>query len=576
MATEIRFNSYGIPHIVEFGNVKFRARSSSRSRSCTSTLDDDHPTSTYERSVSSLGTVATASSETLAQPDDDGAGTAGLFIQFAASTRPYRKMSEGRVRRLKRRIAKAVMAAGMDSSPTSEKANPIEVARLSRLSCGSIESTDSVPEDDGAALFRGTYGQVTTALQAAGLITIPCRDVGVDSGDDFDGVVELNFVFVSCSSARSRPARRSGYTEPKFEHGVCTPYSHFTRPDVHVLQSGGCASRSRVLTDPYQRSHCQSYAATPMLETLVITDPSMATQLNETMGPAFIGVVFALAYYPNDKLFLKLLFLWYWLVTNHAKLDGLGSLPGTFTAEFFLASLTVFVVQCHFIMTIWKLLTDRWFQMPLTSVMVLLAAVSFGGGIVTVYRVTIDTTTTAAVIHATIPASMQTVTAFVTDIYITASLCWILRGRKTGYKRTETLITTLTIYAIHRGVFTGIIQLAHFATYISTIHSRTLYWMLWHIPGSKIYVNSLLAVLNVRHSLLRDAVEEETHNSVEAFPLGTVTTLGRPFHSRAAARPNTSQTQIMLTKEVVRDDGVTITHDRPRGNEDFGQKHSPW
>lgn len=36
---------------------------------------------------------------------------------------------------------------------------------------------------------------------------------------------------------------------------------------------------------------------------------------------------------------------------------------------------------------------------------------------------------------AQIPASIQTVTAFVADAYITISLCVILWGRKTGFEK---------------------------------------------------------------------------------------------------------------------------------------------
>ncbi|KAH9936972.1 uncharacterized protein B0H18DRAFT_182832 [Fomitopsis serialis] len=247
--------------------------------------------------------------------------------------------------------------------------------------------------------------------------------------------------------------------------------------------------------------------------------------LNDTMGCTFIGVFFSLALYgascaqtifyfyeyPADKMRVKSLvtilwvldtartildicYLWYWLIAHHADVTGLSVLPDTFTAEFFISALTVFIVQCYFISTIWRLLSQKWYQWLLTSVVVLLAVVSFVGGIVTVYRINLDTHATAAVLDSTIPASIQTVVAFVADAYITVSLCAILWNQKTGFKRTETLITTLIVYSIHRGIFTGLIQLAHFTTYISTIHSSSLYWMLWHIPGSGIYVNSLLAV----------------------------------------------------------------------------------
>ncbi|TFY53854.1 hypothetical protein EVJ58_g9208 [Rhodofomes roseus] len=298
--------------------------------------------------------------------------------------------------------------------------------------------------------------------------------------------------------------------------------------------------------------------------------------LNDTMGCTFIGVLFALGLYgascaqtifyyheyPKDHIRLKALtvrwlysgvyaspngtaipsdlrnrlldtastildicFLWYWLITYHSDTGGLSVLPDAFTAEFFLASLTVCIA-------------------------------------------------TAAVVASTVPASIQTVTAFVADAYITTSLCVILWGRKTGFKRTEVLITTLIVYAIHRGIFTGLIQLAHFTTYISTIHSDSLYWMLWHIPGSKIYVNSLLAVLNVRHQLREGPPEAEY--SLDVFSLdstpGQSVSVSRR-RSRATLNKTTqSRTHIMLTREVVRDDGERTRVPSPINETDVGDK----
>ncbi|KZT72865.1 hypothetical protein DAEQUDRAFT_722484 [Daedalea quercina L-15889] len=221
-------------------------------------------------------------------------------------------------------------------------------------------------------------------------------------------------------------------------------------------------------------------------------------------------------------------------------------------------------------------------QWPLTSVMVLLAMMSFVGGIVTVYRVNQNTLATAAVIDATIPASIQTVTAFVTDVYITLSLCVILWSRMTGFRRTETMISALMNYAIQRGIFTALIQLAHFTTYISTIHTTSLYWMLWHVPGSKIYVNSLLAVINVRHQL-REGPSDPEYSldmfSVEERP-GQAASISRR-KSKARKRKSTqSPTHIMFTREVVRDDGertaVTPIKEDDGGRRKVSASESSW
>lgn len=200
MAPEIKFNAFGIPYIVEFKNISFRARSRSRSRTpprrttivdrdsrCFSFIVVDRPPSFDDvvTDTASIASIATASSQTLAYPGEDTGEGEGLFIQFATHCGMHQKLSAMQLWRLKQRIATAVIAAGMDASPGTEKTDPMPaIPTLSRISYGSIRSDGSAPapDDSPGALFRGTYGQVMTALQAAGLIVTPCKESGFDQG----------------------------------------------------------------------------------------------------------------------------------------------------------------------------------------------------------------------------------------------------------------------------------------------------------------------------------------------------------------------------------------------------------
>ncbi|KAI0931541.1 hypothetical protein AcW1_001083 [Taiwanofungus camphoratus] len=195
MVPEIRFNSFGIPYLVEFANVRFRSpsRSSSNARSGSPSPSLNGSVYTHESGITTLASAETASSDTLACPDQERSESGGLYIQFASHPlRPPCKLSYSRVLRLKHRIAKAVLAAGMDSSPTSEVGDPMNMATLSRLSCGSINSTDDVPEDVPGSLYRGTYGQVMTALQAVGLTTTPCKETGIEQATRLGALFVVN------------------------------------------------------------------------------------------------------------------------------------------------------------------------------------------------------------------------------------------------------------------------------------------------------------------------------------------------------------------------------------------------
>ncbi|KAI9057756.1 hypothetical protein FKP32DRAFT_1681239 [Trametes sanguinea] len=232
MSPEVRFNALGIPYVVEFANVTFRApsRSSSRasSRSVVPRREADLPPLPPSRPLalrrevsSSRSTLnlrpapsrstlnsdwtlaATASSETLAcrEPEKaiDTNEDHGLYIRFASQlSQPPSKLSQSRIARLKYRIAKAVMAAGMDTSPSAELGDPMDESAHCRASISSIRSEDVETRGMPGSLFRGTYGQVMTALRAAGLTTVACKESGVQEA------TRLGALFVA------RPNERGG------------------------------------------------------------------------------------------------------------------------------------------------------------------------------------------------------------------------------------------------------------------------------------------------------------------------------------------------------------------------------
>jgi len=162
----------------------------------------------------------------------------------------------------------------------------------------------------------------------------------------------------------------------------------------------------------------------------------------------------------------------------------------------------------------------------------------------------------------TIPAALQTVSASVADIMITVSLTLILRGERTGFKNTETLVRTLTTYVVNRGILTTIMQIGQFITYVS-LPDTVLVWAVFHFPGSKIYVNSLIAVLNARHSLRnRKSTTTSGGISVSEIPLNSLGEENAQYSRYRSINPKGDrsgpQAVITLTTEVIRDDGEPV------------------
>ncbi|KAI0933758.1 hypothetical protein AcV5_005824 [Taiwanofungus camphoratus] len=334
-----------------------------------------------------------------------------------------------------------------------------------------------------------------------------------------------------------------------------------------------------------------------------MTGPNL--HLNDSMGCFFIGVFFSVAFYgttcaqliyyateyPNDRWYLKCLvafvwlldtsstilsvqIIWYYLVQGHANVITLTILPNTFVAEYAVAAIAVLLVQCYYMHNIWRLLGNRWYKAPLTAVMFILALISCACSFASVYLGAFNHRVPSIFDQTKIPASLQTVSATVTDVYITAALSWTLYGERTGFKHTETMIRKLTFYAINRGVFTAVLQVMQFITY--TALPSTLVWSIFHFPGSSVYVNCLLAVLNARHHL-RDTAKNgasrylSTGLTVEDIPLEGLTaedslrSLSQPH--RMARRAPAPHGVITLTTEVIRDEGSPEPSDEKKRRE---------
>jgi hypothetical protein len=104
------------------------------------------------------------------ESDDLNVRSGGLHVAFR-SEHPFALPRKGedtpkrRLRRVARAIADAVAAAGMIGPPK----------RAERASATSAQS-------EGNSLFRGTYGQVRTAMHEAGLYVKKCEEQGFDGG----------------------------------------------------------------------------------------------------------------------------------------------------------------------------------------------------------------------------------------------------------------------------------------------------------------------------------------------------------------------------------------------------------
>lgn len=226
--------------------------------------------------------------------------------------------------------------------------------------------------------------------------------------------------------------------------------------------------------------------------------------------------------YPKDSVRLKALVValwlldtirtilgiwcnWKWTIPIHANLQGSLGVSLSFVTDFFFEGMTILIVQIYFIGCIWRLLAvdGKRYQSPAAAIVGIVCLASFACCIATVYNIqrTLDVTT--AIRESTASGCAHILLAVIADIYIAISLVLILRRRKTGFNSTNNLVSGLMLYTIHRGIAIALVQFLEVALFAACLHAKPfkLLWLLCHYSGSKVYVNSLLALLNLRDHL---------------------------------------------------------------------------
>ncbi|KIK69632.1 hypothetical protein GYMLUDRAFT_34017 [Collybiopsis luxurians FD-317 M1] len=251
--------------------------------------------------------------------------------------------------------------------------------------------------------------------------------------------------------------------------------------------------------------------------------------MDSTYGAAFVGLIVSTSLYgatilqtylyyrnyPKDSLYIKLLVLalWfldsiqlafcatamYWyLITNFNNPPALEKLTWSMEVQTDCNGLIALLVECFFARRVWRMSSNIY----LVFIIVSLAIVHFVLGIVfTVDSFRMDTTTGFANIIWVTSTGIGSAAA--ADVIIAGALCYYLSKSRTGFKKTDSLISTLIAYSLTTGLITSLIGFIIVVTF-ATMPSKYIWLAFFWIDG-KCYVNSCLAALNSRESLREKA-----------------------------------------------------------------------
>ncbi|KAH6912971.1 hypothetical protein BKA70DRAFT_781682 [Coprinopsis sp. MPI-PUGE-AT-0042] len=144
-------------------------------------------------------------------------------------------------------------------------------------------------------------------------------------------------------------------------------------------------------------------------------------------------------------------------------------------------------------------------------------------------------------------ASIALGSGMATDALIALALCILLHQLRTGFKRSDSLINTLIIYAVNTGAVTGVVSLVTLLVY--NILPRSFYFMAFYFILHKLYAISLLCALNTRKSVKGKGTEHQepsantganTGASLQLHPRSVyiVSTEPRPGRYRRKSSPH--------------------------------------
>jgi len=139
-------------------------------------------------------------------------------------------------------------------------------------------------------------------------------------------------------------------------------------------------------------------------------------------------------------------------------------------------------------------------------------------------------------------ASIALGTGMVTDIGIAATLCILLRKLRTGFKKSDTIIDTLIVYAINTGALTAIFSGLTLTVY--NVWPNTFYFMTFYFQIGKLYGISFLCTLNTRRSVHGRGTDKQGTSGLASVSHGRATSSHAVWSSYNRGAPSQSNVEL--------------------------------
>ncbi|KAJ3966267.1 hypothetical protein EV361DRAFT_1037028 [Lentinula raphanica] len=244
--------------------------------------------------------------------------------------------------------------------------------------------------------------------------------------------------------------------------------------------------------------------------------------------------------------FKNMLAVYFYVVSNFNNVEEQTNLVWSILLEVLFNGLIGFLVQSFLTLRVWKMSNQN---KPLTLLIVLFVlgefACSVAFTISSLKLVTWEDLTQLKSLSMTV-----NVLGAVADVLIAAGLFYFLHRSRTGFKKSDTMISKLIMFTVSTGLLTSICAVASLLSIL--IWGKTLIYVAFYFSLGRLYSNSLLATLNARKSI-RGLDDDDGANV--SFSLQTFSNKFRPARRNMTMAPNQTNISIKIdtTQELVRD-----------------------
>ncbi|EPQ50960.1 hypothetical protein GLOTRDRAFT_81515 [Gloeophyllum trabeum ATCC 11539] len=272
-----------------------------------------------------------------------------------------------------------------------------------------------------------------------------------------------------------------------------------------------------------------------------------AFSLDATLGADFIGFAAATAVfgiltsqvftyfkrYPADKPAYKLLVAGLWVlevmdqcfighqfyfysITNYGNpLVLLDKIVWSLVLQVEVGALVGTIVQACFAMRVWRF---SGHNIPITGLVLGLTIARMGTAtLFTVKAFELESLTKLHDLKAF--GTLSLALGVATDAVTAVALCWFLSKLKTGYSNSDSLVNSLSLYAVNTGALTSAFSLSTLILY--NIMPTNFIFMGCYFVVSKLYAVSFLATLNTRRTVRGKGTDRERTDPSNSFHMLT-------------------------------------------------------